>query len=40
MVFTPLKKKILITGKSSRFCKFLKNDLKKFNTIFASKKNV
>jgi len=38
MVFTPLKKKILITGKSSRFCKFLKNDLKKFNTIFTSKK--
>jgi len=37
MVFSPLKKKILITGKSSRFCKFLKNDLKKFNTIFTSK---
>ncbi len=39
MVFAPLKKKILITGKNSRFCKFLKNDLKKFNTIFTSKEN-
>ena len=33
------KKKILITGKNSRFCKFLKEDLKNFNTIFTSKKN-
>ena len=39
MVLAPLKKKILITGKNSRFCKFLKNDLKKFNTIFTSKEN-
>ena len=37
MVLTPLKKKILITGKNSRFCKYLKNDLKKYNTIFTSK---
>jgi dTDP-4-dehydrorhamnose reductase len=37
MVFTPLKQKILITGKNSRFCKYLKNDLKKYNTIFTSK---
>ena len=29
MVLTPLKKKILITGKNSRFCKYLKNDLEK-----------
>ena len=39
MVFTPLKKKILITGKNSRFCKFLKTDLARFDTIFTSKKN-
>ena len=39
MVYTPLKQKILITGKNSRFCKFLKNDLKRFNTIFTSKEN-
>ena len=39
MVLTPLRKRILITGKNSRFCKFLKNDLKKFNTIFTSKEN-
>jgi len=37
MVFTPLKQKILITGKNSRFCKYLKDDLKKYNTIFTSK---
>ena len=37
MVYTPLKQKILITGKNSRFCKYLKNDLKKYNTIFTSK---
>jgi dTDP-4-dehydrorhamnose reductase len=37
MVLTPLKKKILITGKNSRFCKYLKNDLGKYNTIFTSK---
>ena len=40
MVFSLMnKKKILITGKNSRFCKFLKEDLKNFNTIFTSKKN-
>ena len=39
MVLTPLRKRILITGKNSRFCKFLKNDLKRFNTIFTSKAN-
>ena len=39
MVLTPLRKRILITGKNSRFCKFLKNDLKRFNTIFTSKEN-
>ena len=39
MVFSSLKKnKILITGKNSRFCKFLKEDLKDFKTIFTSKK--
>ena len=37
MVLAPLKKKILITGKNSRFCKYLKNDLGKYNTIFTSK---
>ena len=37
MVFTPLKQNILITGKNSRFCKYLKNDLVKYNTIFTSK---
>ena len=37
MVLTPLKKKILITGKNSRFCKYLKNDLREYNTIFTSK---
>ena len=37
MVYTPLKQKILITGKNSRFCKYLKDDLKKYNTIFTSK---
>ena len=40
MVFSLMnKKKIIITGKNSRFCKFLKEDLKNFNTIFTSKKN-
>ena len=40
MVFSPkLKENILVTGKSSRFCKFLKKDLKKFNAIFTTKKN-
>jgi len=39
MVLSPInKKKILITGKDSRFCKFLKKDLKNFDTIFTSKK--
>ena len=39
MVFSSIKKnKILITGKNSRFCKFLKEDLKDFKTIFTSKK--
>ena len=33
-----MKKKILVTGKSSRFCKFLKNQLNPKNTIFVSKK--
>ena len=33
MVLTPLRKRILITGKNSRFCKFLKNDLKRFNGL-------
>ena len=40
MVFSlKLKENILVTGKSSRFCKFLKKDLKKFNAIFTTKKN-
>ena len=40
MVFSPInKKKILITGKNSRFCKFLKNDLKNFDAIFTTKKD-
>jgi len=40
MVYSPkLKENILVTGKSSRFCKFLKKDLKKFNAIFTTKKN-
>ena len=34
-----LKKNILITGKSSRFCKYLKPHLKNFNTIYTDKKN-
>ena len=39
MVFSSIKKnKILITGKNSRFCKFLKEDLEDFKTIFTSKK--
>ncbi len=33
-----LKKNILITGKTSRFCKFLKHYLYKFNTIYTDKK--
>ena len=33
-----LKKNILITGKTSRFCKFLKQYLYKFNTIYTDKK--
>ncbi len=40
MVFTSkLKKNILITGKTSRFCRFLKNNLDKFNTIYTDKNN-
>ena len=40
MVFTPInKKKILVTGKNSRFSKFLVNDLKNFDAIFTSKKD-
>ena len=31
------KKKILITGASSRFCKFLKKDLANQSAIFADK---
>ena len=39
MVFSPkLKENILVTGRSSRFCQFLKKDLKKFNAIFTTKK--
>jgi len=34
-----LKKKILITGKTSRFCGYLKNHLDKFETHFTTKKN-
>ena len=34
-----MKKNILITGEKSRFCKFLKEDLKSFNAHFTSKKN-
>ena len=33
-----LKKNILITGKSSRFCKYLKKYLNKYNTIYTDKK--
>ena len=33
-----MKKKILVTGKSSRFCKFLQKKLSAKNTIFTSKK--
>ena len=32
-------KKILVTGSSSRFCKYLKEDLKHYNVFFTSKKN-
>ena len=40
MVFTPInKKKILVTGKNSRFSKFLVKDLKNFDAIFTSKKD-
>jgi dTDP-4-dehydrorhamnose reductase len=34
-----IKKIILVTGKYSRFCFFLKKDLKKFKTYFTSKNN-
>ena len=33
-----LKPKILITGGTSRFCKYLKKELKKFKTVFPNKK--
>ena len=33
-----LKKNILITGGNSRFCKYLKSDLSKYNTFFTTKK--
>ena len=33
-----IKLKILVTGGTSRFCKFLKNELKNYNVIFPSKK--
>jgi len=33
-----LKKKILITGKTSRFCGYLKNNLNNFDTYFTTKK--
>ena len=31
-------KKILVTGSSSRFCKYLKEDLKHYNVFFYLKK--
>jgi len=34
-----LKKNILVTGKSSRFCKYLRKNLTKYNTIYTDKKN-
>ena len=33
-----MKKKILVNGKTSRFCKYLKNELDNFKTFFVSKK--
>lgn len=33
------KKTILVTGKNSRFCKYLVNHLKAYKTIYTSKKN-
>ena len=33
-----LRPKILITGGTSRFCKYLKKELKKFKTVFPNKK--
>ena len=33
-----MKKKILVNGKTSRFCKYLKNELNNFKTFFVSKK--
>ena len=40
MVHSPkLKKKtILVTGSTSRFCKFLKNGLKNYSVIFTKKR--
>jgi len=32
------KEKILVTGKTSRFCRYLVNDLKNYKTIFTNKK--
>ena len=33
-----LKKNILVTGKTSRFCKYLRKNLKNFNAIYTDKK--
>lgn len=33
------KKTVLVTGATSRFCRFLKNDLTKFSVYFTNKKN-
>ena len=38
MVFTHLKMKILVTGKSSRFVKYLKNELLGFEVLYPNKK--
>ena len=38
MVFSSKLKKILITGSNSRFCKFLKKDMKNINCLFPTKK--
>lgn len=38
MTVTYKVKKILITGKNSRFCNFLKHDLKNYNCIFTTKR--
>ena len=33
-----MKKIILVTGANSRFCQFLRKDLKKYKTFFTTKK--